>query len=143
MNLERNYLDLAYEIAKQVHAGQKDKGGNDYILHPQFVASTVQTIDQKIVALLHDVVEDTSITFDDLRNYGFNDNIIQAIKVLTKVEGQSYANYIDGVKKNELARIVKIADMKHNSDLGRLKTVTVSDQERANKYNKMIIYLEH
>lgn len=131
----------AYEIAKVAHKGQVDKAGVDYIKHPETVASFVDTDEEKTVAYLHDVVEDTELTLSDLEKQGFSKTVLTAIDVLTKKKGQSYQGYLELVKQNELARVVKLADLKHNSDLSRLKTVTFKDFERKEKYQAAIAFL--
>lgn len=109
--------DLALEIAKKTHQGQFDKGGQSYIRHPVAVANLVESQTEKIVALLHDVCEDSDVTIDDLRVAGFSDNILNVVQAITKVNGESYEEYLDRVAKNPIATAVKIADMTHNSDL--------------------------
>ena len=131
-------IDRALKIATEAHKGQKDKGGCDYINHPVTVASMCDTEEEKIVALLHDVVEDTDITLEDLEKCGFDRSIIEAVDCITKRPGFSYDEYLKRLKNNELARKVKIADMTHNSDLSRLKAPTEKDYERAAKYKEKI-----
>lgn len=131
-------LNKAHEIAKRAHEGQFDKGGNPYILHPLAVSGMVETEAEKTVALLHDVIEDTIITLEELRSYGFPDQVIKAVDVLTKRPGVSYDDYIEKVKQNPLALTVKIADMSHNKDLSRISQPTEKDFERANRYEKKI-----
>ncbi|HHU21004.1 MAG TPA: HD domain-containing protein [Acholeplasma sp.] len=126
-------LVKAYCIAKKAHKGQKDKGGKSYIKHPVYVAKRVKGKDAKIVALLHDTIEDTSITYDYIRlEFGYK--IVEAVKVLTKDKSISYEEYITRIKENDLARRVKIEDLKHNMDLRRLKEVTEEDLKRVEKY---------
>lgn len=110
----------ALEIAYKAHIGQLDKGGSPYILHPVRVALHCQTEDEKIVALLHDVVEDTSITFEDLKAEGVDDRLLEALKCLTKEEGEDYKAFIERVSTNRLATKVKIQDLKDNMDVTRL-----------------------
>ncbi|RTZ11541.1 HD domain-containing protein, partial [Streptococcus pneumoniae] len=110
----------AHEVAKKAHFGQIDRAGIDYIKHPETVASFVVTDEEKAVAYLHDVIEDTSLTLLDLKKEGFSKNIIEAVDILTKKKGQDYQSYLNLVKTNELARVVKLADLRHNSDLTRL-----------------------
>jgi (p)ppGpp synthase/HD superfamily hydrolase len=133
--------ELAFEIAKEAHAGQTDKAGRDYILHPQQVAAMVTTDEEKAVALLHDILEDTDVTAGDLLAKGLPIAVVEAVKVLTKKDNQNYAAYLAGVKKNGLATAVKLADLKHNSDLSRLEKITRKDRDRAEKYRKAIEYL--
>jgi metal dependent phosphohydrolase, HD region len=134
-------IDIALAIAKKAHAGQVDKAGVDYIQHPLYVASQVKTEQEKAVALLHDVLEDSDITAADLLAYGLSNEVVTAVQTLTKKKGQSYQDYLEKVKSNNLARVVKLADLKHNSDLSRLKTVSNTDYERVKKYKNAIRYL--
>ena len=134
-------IDIALAIAKKAHAGQVDKAGVDYIQHPLYVASQIKTEQEKAVALLHDVLEDSDITAADLLAYGLSNEVVTAVQTLTKKKGQSYQDYLEKVKSNNLARVVKLADLKHNSDLSRLKTVSNTDYERVKKYKNAIRYL--
>lgn len=131
-------LENAIYIALVAHKGQEDKGGNDYILHPLRVMRDVDSIDEKIVAILHDVVEDTNYTFGDLKNEGIPQNCIDALVLLTHDKNTSYEDYIKQIKTNELAKAVKLADLKDNSDISRLKTVMEKDKIRLKKYQKAI-----
>lgn len=133
-------LNKALLLSYEAHKDQVDKAGLPYFLHPIFVALNMETVEQKTVALLHDVVEDTDITLEDLRKEGFPDEIIEAVDAITKTE-DDYEKYIQRVKTNALATAVKIADLKHNSDLSRLKTVTEKDLKRLEKYKKALEYL--
>ncbi|WP_033152316.1 HD domain-containing protein [Streptococcus equinus] len=137
----RDDVKLAHEIAKRAHKGQVDKAGAPYILHPETVASFVTKDDEKIVAYLHDVIEDTPCQLRDLENAGFSSEIIKAVDLLTRKTGQSYKQYLKLVKTNELACVVKLADLKHNSDLSRLTHVTENDINRLKKYQDAIIFL--
>ena len=134
-------IDIALAIARKAHAGQVDKAGIDYIQHPLYVASQVKTEQEKAVALLHDVLEDSDITVADLLAYGLSNEVVTAVQTLTKKKGQSYQDYLEKVKSNDLARVVKLADLKHNSDLSRLKSVSDTDRERVKKYKNAIRYL--
>ena len=134
-------IDIALAIARKAHAEQVDKAGVDYIQHPLYVASQVKTEQEKAVALLHDVLEDSDITAADLLAYGLSNEVVTAVQTLTKKKGQSYQDYLEKVKSNNLARVVKLADLKHNSDLSRLKTVSNTDYERVKKYKNAIRYL--
>ena len=113
-------LNKALNIAYKAHIGQLDKGGSPYILHPVRVALHCQTEDEKIVALLHAVVEDTSITFEDLKTEGLDDRLLEALKCLIKEEGEDYKAFIERVSTNRLATKVKIQDLKDNMDVTRL-----------------------
>ncbi|MDV8273362.1 GTP pyrophosphokinase [Streptococcus pneumoniae] len=134
-------IDIALAIAKKAHAGQVDKAGVDYIQHPLYVASQVNTEQEKAVALLHDVIEDSDITAADLFASGLSNDVVTVVQILTKKKGQSYQEYLGKVTSNNLARVVKFADLNHNSDLSRLKSVTNTDYERVKKYKNAIYYL--
>ena len=134
-------LELALSIATKAHRGQFDKVGIDYIEHPIFVASQVDSEEEKAVALLHDVIEDSSVTAEELLNAGLPETVVTAVQILSKKKGQDYQTYLKTVKSNPLARAVKLADLKHNSDLSRLETITDKDLERLEKYKKAIDYL--
>ena len=134
-------LELALSIATKAHRGQFDKVGIDYIEHPIYVASQVDSEEEKAVALLHDVIEDSSVTADELLNAGLPETVVTAVQILSKKKGQAYQTYLKTVKSNPLARAVKLADLKHNSDLSRLETITDKDLEGLEKYKKTIDYL--
>jgi len=127
----------AYETAAVAHRGQTDKAGVDYINHPLAVAAHVgENISAVIVALLHDVAEDTPITVDDLREkIPLTDDETQALKLLTHDEKISYTDYVKRIKQNDLARAVKIADLTHNSDITRIKNPAPKDFSRVEKYS--------
>ncbi|HEU5582068.1 TPA: GTP pyrophosphokinase [Streptococcus pneumoniae] len=141
MDTSQSQAIKAHNIAKMAHFGQVDRAGVDYIKHPEAVASFVVTDEEKAVAYLHDVIEDTSLTLLDLKKEGFSKNIIEAVDILTKKKGQDYQSYLNLVKTNELARVVKLADLRHNSDLTRLPLITEKDLERNKKYIQAIHYL--
>lgn len=113
-------LNRALEIARKAHAGQVDKGGDTYIFHPVRVALHCRTEEEKIVALLHDVVEDTDITLDDLRREGFSAEVLDALQCLTKIKGEDYMDFIRRVATNPLATQVKLHDLRDNMDVSRL-----------------------
>lgn len=131
----------ALRLAAAAHSGQVDKAGEDYIKHPIAVAGLVDTEELQIVALLHDVVEDTSVTFDDLKREGFDDNVISAVDHLTHRENESREGYLSRVLENPLAATVKLADLMHNSDLGRIKNPTEKDLLRTRRYKREIDFL--
>jgi len=113
-------LAKALKIAYTAHQGQFDKGGQPYILHPIRVALNCKTEDEKIAALLHDVVEDTSVTIEELQQAGFSPNVLDAVISLTKVDGEDYMTFIKRLSLNNLAVSVKIQDLKDNMDIRRL-----------------------
>ncbi|CEO77824.1 HD domain-containing protein [Streptococcus pneumoniae] len=139
--MNKSQATKAHEVAKKAHFGQTDRAGIDYIKHPETVASFVTTDEEKAVAYLHDVIEDTTLTLLDLKKEGFSKNIIEAVDILTKKKGQDYQSYLNLVKTNELARVVKLADLRHNSDLTRLPLITEKDLERNKKYSSAIRFL--
>lgn len=128
-------LELAKKICMEAHKEQADKGGEPYYLHPFHVASNCKTEKQKIVALLHDVVEDNDrYSFDYFSELGFSPDIVEALDAITHRKDENYEEYIERVKANELARVVKIQDLRHNLDLTRLKVITEKDLARVKKY---------
>ena len=132
------YLDRAIELAKQHHEGQTDKAGKPYIEHPLRVMNQVESEEEKIVAVLHDIVEDTDISLDDLRNEGFSEEVVSAVECLTKQDGENYDSYIERISFNPLAVKIKLADLEDNRDLTRLPEVTDKDLERVEKYDKAL-----
>lgn len=136
--MERDYLQLAVEVATKAHEGQTDKGGRPYILHPQTVAGALELTEHKIIAYLHDVCEDTLITPDDLRGLGFSERVVTAVDTLTRRDGHSYEEYIEIVRGNEDARQVKMADLCHNMDLSRIPHPTQRDYQRVEKYKRAL-----
>ena len=134
--------ELALQIATKAHQGQIDKNGVDYIEHPKKVASMCQTDDEIIVALLHDVVEDTTVSLDDLRGYGFTEEIVDAVDCITKRANEEYEHYLQRVKSSKLARIVKKYDMMHNSDISRFANPTKEDIAKCEKYKTRMIELD-
>ena len=117
-------LSIAIDIAVSAHSGQFDKAGVPYILHPLRVMGGVKTVSEKIVGVLHDVVEDTDITLDDLLNkYKFPQYIVDAVDSVTARENESYNSFIQRVKLNKIGRKVKIVDLRDNSDLFRLHDI--------------------
>ena len=132
------YLDRAIELAKQHHEGQTDKAGKPYIEHPLRVMNQVESEEEKIVAVLHDIVEDTNISLNDLRNEGFSEEVVSAVECLTKQDGENYDSYIERISFNPLAVKIKLADLEDNSDLTRLPEVTDKDLERIEKYDKAL-----
>ena len=142
MNItKQSMFDIALSIATEAHRGQFDKAGVDYIEHPIYVASQVVTEEEKAVALLHDVIEDSHYTAEELLQAGLPETVVTAVQVLTKKKEQDYQTYLETVKKNPLVRVVKLADLKHNSDLSRLSSITEKDKERLKKYKKAIDFL--
>ncbi|MGE7824142.1 GTP pyrophosphokinase [Paenibacillus sp. NPDC093718] len=135
-------IEVAISIAFKAHKGQVDKGGNPYILHPLAVMNRVETIEEKIVAVLHEVVEDTEVTIDQLRESGFSKEILEAINLLTRAKEDSYEEFIDKTLKNRIARNVKIADIKENMNLSRIQDPSGQDYMRLEKYKRALERLE-
>ncbi len=130
-------LERAIAIATEAHKGQYDKAGNDYIGHPLRVMDMGRTEEEKIVGVLHDVVEDTEWTFAQLADEGFSQEIIEALKCVTKIsENENYDDFIERVKKNPLATAVKINDLTDNMDIRRLPYLSDKDVKRLKKYLK-------
>lgn len=137
-------LAKAKKIAYERHANQLDKGGNPYINHPKYVAAHVNTVLDKTVAWLHDTIEDTGYTVSMMRADGFDDNVINAVQLLTHKKGEPYLDYIKNLASNETARNVKIADLHNNMDLTRLPVNdrnTDDVKRRMNKYTKALSIL--
>ena len=132
----------AIKLMFKLHRDQTDRSGLPYVFHPWHVAESMDDEASTIVALLHDSVEDTEITLDELADMGFPNEVIQALDLMTHRDGEDYFAYVKKLAHNPLARKVKLADLKHNSDISRLETVTDKDLERAEKYKKAIEYLE-
>lgn len=130
-------LERAIEIATEAHKGQYDKAGNDYIGHPLRVMDMGKTEKEKIVGVLHDVVEDTEWTFAQLAAEGFSQEVIDALQCVTKLsENENYDDFIERVKKNPLATAVKINDLSDNMDIRRLPYLSDKDVKRLKKYLK-------
>ena len=129
-------LERAIEIAVAAHKGQLDKAGKEYIEHPMRVMAAGSSTDEKIVGVLHDVVEDSAWTFEQLAAEGFAPQIIEALRCLTKLEGESYDKFIARVKCNALATAVKLNDLTDNMDIRRLPYLSDKDVKRLKKYLK-------
>ena len=129
-------------LAYKAHSGQTDKSGVPYIYHPIHLAEQMTTEDTVVCALLHDVVEDTLYTIDDLRAEGFSESIIRALALLTHDKEQPYMEYVERIKRNPIAKAVKVADLKHNSDISRLGGVDEKTLERLEKYRAALAVLE-
>ena len=131
-------LERAIAIAATAHAGQVDKGGAPYILHPLKVMLRMNSLEERIVAVLHDVVEDCAISLDDLRKEGFSEEVLSAIESVTKVPGESYEDFVERAAQNPIGRVVKLADLEENSDLSRIASPSWEDLERVEKYRRAI-----
>lgn len=136
-------IDKAFEVAQKAHKNQVDISGEPYIFHPMTICNNCDTFETKVVALLHDVIEDSDVTENDLLQLGFDKEIVDAVVDITKTKDIEYFYYIAKVKSNKIARKVKIEDLKHNCDLSRLKKVKKGDLRRLDKYKEALEYLEN
>ncbi len=131
----------AMKIAYAAHHGQTDKTGVPYIFHPMHLAEQMEDEAAACAALLHDVVEDTDLTFADLRAEGIPEEVLEALQLLTHDPAVPYMEYVEAIRPNPIARAVKLADLRHNSDLTRLDTVDEKAMQRNEKYRKAIALL--
>lgn len=131
----------AMKLCFEAHKEQVDKSGLPYVFHPFHVAEQMQDEVTTTVALLHDVVEDTDYTLKDLSEMGFPQTVTDALALLTHDKSVGYSDYVSLIKANPVARAVKIADLKHNSDLSRLDSISEEDLIRAEKYRRSLIDL--
>lgn len=131
-------LCLAYEA----HQGQFDKSGVPYVFHPLHLAEQMPDEESIVAALLHDVVEDTDYSLEDLKSMGFPPKALEAVALLTHTGEEPYLRYVARIKENPIAKRVKLADLRHNSDLSRIRQVTERDRDRVEKYAAAIRLLE-
>ena len=136
------FTKKALRISFNAHKNQLDKSGMPYVYHPFHVAEQMKDEYSTCVALLHDVVEDTDITLDELKSNGFPDEVIEALLLMTHSDDVPYLDYIRNLKDNPIARKVKSADLAHNSDLSRLDVVDEKAVERVNKYKQAMLILD-
>ena len=134
-------LDKAIKIAIDAHAGQVDKGGKPYILHPLRLMMKFSHERLQIIAVLHDVIEDSSVTIRDLNFAGFESEIVEAVVALTRTKENNYNQYMTLIKWNVLAKQVKIEDIKDNLQVTRLKSFGDADAKRVSKYISALEYL--
>lgn len=132
----------ALKLCFDAHKSQTDKGGMPYVFHPFHLAEQMNDESTTIVALLHDIVEDTDYTLDNLLALGFDKCVVEAIETMTHHDGVPYMDYVAKIKNNPIAKAVKLADLKHNSDTSRLEVVTPHDEDRIRKYQEAINLLE-
>jgi (p)ppGpp synthase/HD superfamily hydrolase len=132
-------LEDAIALAERAHRGQVDKAGKPYIGHLKRVMNTLDSEEEKTIGVLHDLVEDTDYTADDLKEMGYSDEIVEALVCLTKREGEHYEQFIDRVKTNPIARKVKIVDLKDNMNLERIPSPSAKDLERLEKYRAAFV----
>lgn len=124
-------FEKALLIAVMAHKGQVDKNGQPYILHPLTVASKLDTLELKVIGLLHDTIEDTDVTADYLIEMGIPEDLVKIVELLTKPKGEPYENYLRRVKENPMAKKVKLADLAHNTDASRASGL---NEARKRKY---------
>ena len=129
-------IEKAIQMALKAHSGQKEKAGAPYILHPLRVMLAMDSDTERMVAVMHDVIEDSEISIDDLVSLGFSEKVCHAVLALTKLDNEPYDVYLNRVKANPIALKVKLADQKDNMDLGRIANPTEKDFERIKKYAK-------
>jgi guanosine-3',5'-bis(diphosphate) 3'-pyrophosphohydrolase len=132
-------VEKALQIAARAHEGQKDKSGEPYIFHPLRAMMKVEGEEARIVAVLHDVIEDTAVTADDLRQAGFSDQVVTAVLCVTHGEGESYADYVVRCKGNDIARRVKLADLEDNSRLERTLLRPQRAKEDVARFRKYVL----
>ena len=132
----------ALRLCFDAHKEQVDKSGMPYVFHPFHVAEQMKTEETAIVALLHDVVEDTDYTISDLKEMGFPEPVTTALTLLTHKDGVSYMDYVTSIKSDPIASAVKLADFRHNSDLSRLDAIDDKAIQRVEKYKKAIALLQ-
>ena len=131
----------ALKLCFEAHKNQADKSGLPYVFHPFHVAEQMTDEKTTIVALLHDVIEDTSYTLQDLRNLGFDEDVLGALELMTHDKNVPYIDYVAKIKGNAIAKTVKLADLSHNSDLTRLDEINEAALNRVEKYKAAIILL--
>jgi GTP diphosphokinase / guanosine-3',5'-bis(diphosphate) 3'-diphosphatase len=130
-------IEKAIEIAARAHAGQRDKAGAPYIFHPLRLMLAVRGDEERMAAVLHDVVEDTPLTFEDLLHEGFSETVVDAVRALTKHDGESRIAAAHRAAANPIARAVKLADVTDNMDLSRIPAPTGKDYARLQEYEQV------
>lgn len=131
-------MKKALKLCFEAHKNQTDKSGLPYVFHPLHVAEQMTDEKTTIVALLHDVIEDTSYTLQDLRNLGFDEDVLGALELMTHDKNVPYMDYVAKIKGNAIAKTVKLADLSHNSDLIRLDEINEAALNRVEKYKAAI-----
>lgn len=132
----------ALKLCFQAHKDQTDKSGLPYVFHPFHLAEQMETEDTTVAALLHDVAEDTDYTLEDLAAMGFGERVIKALRLLTHDDATDYMDYVRAIKADPIAKAVKMADLRHNSDLSRMDIVDEKTLIRREKYLKAMALLE-
>ena len=132
----------ALKLCFDAHKNQVDKSGMPYVFHPFHLAEQMETEETIIVALLHDVIEDTEYTIEDLIEEGFDKTVVDAVALMTHADGVDYMQYIAAIKQNPIAKAVKLADLRHNSNISRLDVIDEKAYERRKKYLEALEFLE-
>lgn len=135
-------LERAIAIAEQQHAGQVDKAGRPYIEHPKRVMKAMGNDADRIVAILHDAIEDTDLTLDQLAAEGFPDYVLEALDSVTRRDGETYEAFVARAARNTIGRRVKYADLQDNADLTRIAAPTAADLVRTAKYERAMVQLD-
>ncbi len=130
-------LERAIEIAATAHAGQLDRSGQPYVLHPLRVMLAVESAHERMAAVLHDVVEDSAITYDDLISEGFPKEVVEAVRALTRAKGASRIDAARKAVRNPIARVVKLADVADNMNVSRISNPTEKDHARLKEYERV------
>ena len=133
--LSADVMERALAFALTTHAGQVEKNGHPYVMHPLRLMLSMDTDEERLSALLHDAVEDgDNVSFDDLRGLGMPDTVLDTLRLLTHEGGEPYDDYIARIAKHPMARKVKMADLRDNMDVQRLPAFTDKDAERMRRY---------
>lgn len=132
----------ALKLCFDAHKNQVDKSGMPYVFHPFHLAEQMETEETIIVALLHDIIEDTEYTIEDLIKEGFEKTVVDAVALMTHADGVDYMQYIAAIKQNPIAKAVKLADLRHNSNISRLDVIDEKAYERRKKYLEALEFLE-
>lgn len=132
----------ALKLCFDAHKNQVDKSGIPYVFHPFHLAEQMETEETIIVALLHDIIEDTEYTIEDLIKEGFDKTVVDAVALMTHADGVDYMQYIAAIKQNPIAKAVKLADLRHNSNISRLDVIDEKAYERRKKYLEALEFLE-
>jgi (p)ppGpp synthase/HD superfamily hydrolase len=135
-------IEKAISIATEAHKGDVDKAGSPYILHPLRVMFQMETEEEMIAAVLHDVLEDTAITPDQLKEMGFSERVREALDSVTKRAGETYEDFVRRAASHPIGKKVKLADLRDNMDLSRLERITDKDLERLKKYHNALKILK-
>ena len=135
-------LERAIKLAEKYHEGQFDKGGSQYIEHPLRVMEAVESLEEKILAVLHDVLEDCQVSKDELIKEGIPKYLVEKLEILCKGKNEKYFDYIDRIKADKSTINVKLSDLRDNMNLQRLKEITEKDIKRLEKYKKAKAILE-